>query len=116
VLLAEGEAAAFPLISGLLLAEAVLLGVVLAAALACGLWALALLVVEAGLAEPPLSGVAGAVLFAVALVALGVEDALCEDMPLIEPADAPVPAAAAAPGLLLPELLQLGEMELTLET
>ena len=49
------------------------------------------------------------------LEAAGVDDALCEDMPLIEPAAAPVPAAAAAPGLL-PPVLQLGEMELTLET
>ena len=89
------EAAALPLISGVLLA----------AALACGVWALALL-----------SGVTGAVLFAVELVALGVEEALWEDMPFIEPAAAPVPAAAAALGLLVPELVQLGEMELTLET
>ena len=84
--LALCEAAAFPLISGLLLVEAVLLGV---EPVALGLEAL--------------------------LEAAGVDDALCEDMPLIEPAEAPVPAAAAALGLL-PELLQFGEMELTLET
>ena len=58
------------------------------------------------------------VAFGAELVALGLEEAaVCEDSPLVEPAAAPVPAAAAAPGLLLPEeAVQFAEMELTLET